>query len=189
MKEVEILVKVRDTKKQAFLILKQFNFVGKKNVLDIYFFDEKRDSLKLIEGKLTECFRLRRKDKVNYVTYKIDKFNKNGNWLYSEEEETEIKDFDTAVKIISYLGLKPLVEIHNCKYTYHTKKYEIVLEDVKDLGLFLEVERLKVDDIEDIIKIKKEIFEFIVFLGIDFEKELNVGKPELMLRKRFKQRM
>ncbi len=182
MREVEILVEIKDDKQNALNKLSKFKFAGKKEVLDIYFVDKKRDLLKPKNGQLTQSFRLRKKEKTNYLTYKIDKFDKKGRWLYSEEEETEIKDFEIAIKIISNLGLRPLVEINNIKYTYYTKKYEIVVEEVKNLGLFLEVERLKVGDKESIIKAKKEIFDFIKSLNIKIGKELNSGKPELMLK-------
>jgi adenylate cyclase class 2 len=183
MKEVEILVEVKENKKDVLKKLNKYNFAGKKEVLDIYFYDKKRDALKPRGNRLIECFRLRKKDKTNYITYKIDKFDESNNWLYSEEEETEIKDFDVAFKIISNLGLVPLVEIDNVKHTYYTKKYEIVLEEVKNLGLFLEVERLKVEDEENIMEVKKEIFSFINSLNIKIGNELNSGKPELMLNK------
>ncbi|MFA7662911.1 MAG: CYTH domain-containing protein, partial [Patescibacteria group bacterium] len=96
--------------------------------------------------------------------------------------ETEVTDFEATLKIINHLGLEPLVEIDNTKYTYLTNKYEIVLEVVKDLGIFLEVEFLTVDNASDIEVLKNEIREYIKSFGFkDFE-ELNMGKPELMLR-------
>lgn len=183
MKEIEILVEVFSKKNDALKILNKFNFAGEKEILDIYFYDEKRDSLSPKKGRLSECFRIRKKDEVNYITYKVDQFDKKGQWLYSEEEETEVKDFDIIMKIIYNLGLKSLVQIDNVKHTFFTKEYEIVLEEVKGLGLFLEVERLNVEDGEDIVEVKKEIFKFISSLGIEFGPELNMGKPELMLNK------
>ncbi len=186
MKEVEILVKVKSDKKEVLDKLSKFSFAGKKEVLDIYFYDKKRNALKPKKNRLTECFRLRKKDKTSYITYKIDKFDELNNWIYSEEEETEIKDFNIAVKIISNLGLVPLLKINNIKHTYYTKKYEIVLEEVKNLGLFLEVERLNITNKENIIDVKKEIFNFIKSLGIKIGDELNSGKPELMLNKQTK---
>jgi len=183
MKEVEILVKLKSKKKEALDTLSKFDFAGKKEVLDIYFYDKKRESLKLQNNRLAECFRLRKKDGINYLTYKIDKFDASKKWLYSEEEETEIKDFDAAKKIISLLGLTPLVEINNTKYTYYTEEYEIVLEEVKDLGLFLEVEKLKVGNEENVKDLKRDILDFIKSLGLKTGEELNAGKPELMLNK------
>jgi len=187
MKEVEILVKVKDDKDEALEKLSKFNFAGKREILDIYFYDKKRKSLQPKNNRLIKCFRLRKKDKKNYITYKVDKFDSLGKWMYSEEEETEIKDFDIALKIFSLLNLTPLVEIDNIKYTYHTKEYEIVLEDVKNLELFLEVEKLKVGDKEDVVVVKRKILNFIKSLNIKTGNELNSRKPELMLNKQKKQ--
>ncbi|MBT4870010.1 MAG: class IV adenylate cyclase [Candidatus Diapherotrites archaeon] len=183
MKEVEVLVKVLSKKNDVLDILNKFNFIGKKKVLDIYFYDEKRDALKPKEGKLTECFRLRKKDKNNYITYKIDYFDDAGTWIYSDEEETQVNDFRVTTKIISHLGLKPLIEIDNIKHTFLTNEYEIVLEEVKGLGLFLEVERQNITKTENISEVKQKILDFINSLGIKVSKELNAGKPELMLKK------
>jgi adenylate cyclase class IV len=58
----------------------------------------------------------------------------------------------------------------------------IEFESVKDLGLFLEVEFCTDDDV-DVATVKKEIQQFIDSLGLAVSKELNAGKPELMLRK------
>jgi len=64
MKEVEILVKVKSNKKDALDKLSKFSFAGKKEVLDIYFYDKKRISLKPRNNRLTECFRLRKKSGI-----------------------------------------------------------------------------------------------------------------------------
>jgi adenylate cyclase class 2 len=183
MKEVEILVEVKSSKEEVLKILEKFNFVGEKEVLDIYFYNENNEKLKPINGELKECFRLRKKDGKNYITYKIDHF-KDGKWVYSDEEETKVDDFEIMLKIVSQLGFKPLVEIDNIKHTFLTDKYEIVLEEVKNLGLFLEVERLVVGDNEDVHVVKEEIFDFIKSLNINVGEESTAGKPELMLRKK-----
>ena len=182
MKEIEILVKLNDSFKNVKTKLDKLNFQGIKHTLDVYFFDPKRPNLK--PGKnmaLKECLRLRTKDNKNFITYKIDHFKDRDVWSHSDEYETEISDFNTALKIINHLCLKPLVKIDNTKYTYLTDEYEIVLEKVKDLGIFLEVELLTVDDNCDIESLKNKIRKYIKSFEFDFE-ELNIGKPELMLR-------
>lgn len=70
-----------------------------------------------------------------------------------------------------------LVEVYE-----ESEKYEIVFEDVKDLGYFLEVEYCSQDE-DDVIKIKKDIQTFIDSLSLAVSKELNMGKLELFLRK------
>ena len=184
MKEVELLVSIKDNKKNVLKKLEQFNFVGVKKTLDIYFYDPKRTELSPDKnGRLNQCLRLRKKDNKFYLAYKIDHFD-NDIWLYSDEYEVEISDIETGMKILENLGLKILVQIENQKYTFLTDKYEIVFEEVKNLGLFLEVERLVVSDNEKIVNVKKEIKDFIQSLKIKIGEEQNAGKPELMLRKK-----
>src|SRR3989339_1677024 len=139
MKEVETLVQVFESKNKVLKKLKQFNFLGAKKVLDVYYYDPLRAELRPDHAnKLRACFRLRQKDKHCYMTFKKDVFGKNDKWSHSEEHEIEISDLRTAENIIEHLGLKTLVEIDNLKWTYLTNNLEIVFEEVKDLGLFLE---------------------------------------------------
>ncbi|MFA7662328.1 MAG: hypothetical protein WCX88_00215, partial [Patescibacteria group bacterium] len=77
MKEVEILVKLNDDFESAKTKLDKLNFQGTKKTLDVYFYDPKRNNLKPNEDfALKECFRLRSKNDKNYITYKIDHFDK-----------------------------------------------------------------------------------------------------------------
>jgi adenylate cyclase class 2 len=185
-KEVEILVKVFDKKKDAIEKLKGLRFLGGKKTLDIYFFDPKRKDLKPNkDGQLKKCLRIRSKDGESSIAYKVDHFDKKGVWLYSDEYESNISDFSKIKEILEKLGFKELIRIENTKYTFINKKYEIVLEDVKNLGLFMEVERHIVGRKENIIKIKEEIWNWIKKLDIKASLELKMGKPELMLRKKY----
>ena len=99
----------------------------------------------------------------------------------------EVSDYETTMKIVTHLGFKPLVELDNERYIFLAEDYEIVLDDVKNLGLFLEVEKLTAVHDGDLSSAKKEIWNFINSLGIKVSGELNMGKPELMLRKNFPQ--
>lgn len=185
MKEIEILVKVFTPIESVISKMAHYRFVGKKEITDKYYFDPLRDNLKPdSELKLHECLRLREKDNNTLITYKIDHFNPNGIWLYSDEFECGVESLSIVEKILSVLGLKELVTIRNTKYTYFVDdKYEIVLEDVKDLGVFLEVEAQLQNDIEvdEVVEVKKQIQSFIDSLGIDVSQELDMGKPEMML--------
>lgn len=185
MKEIEILVEVKSTKEQALKALEYFEYKGAKEVIDVYFTDPLREELQPdINGRLINSFRLRLKDGKASVAYKQDHFDSNLQWTHSDEHETEIGDFNTALEINRHLGLKELVRIDNTKHIYLTEDYEIVIEDVKDLGIFMEVEKLAQVPDEKVQEIKQEIREFIKSLEIEVGEELNAGKPELMLRKR-----
>lgn len=183
-KEVEILVEVLDTKEEALKKLAVLKSIGDKKTVDIYFFDPKREDLKPDkDGQLKNCLRVRNKDGESSIAYKIDHFDKKGIWLYSDEYESEVSDYLKIDDILKKLGLKELVRIENIKSTFVNDKYEVVLEEVTGLGLFMEVERHDIEDNEDIVNIKKEIWDWIQGLGIKIGLEQTMGKPELMLRK------
>ena len=181
MKEIEILVEVYDDIDTVKEKLKQFEYVGLKHTIDEYYYDPKRDTLKPDkDNQLSHCLRLRSKNNDYYITYKDDVFE-NGIWQYSNEYETKVESMDMLKEIFDRLELKKFIEIDNKKEIYKTEKYEIALEDVKDLGLFLEVEYCTNDDV-DIKEVKKEIQSFIDDLEINVSKELNMGKPEMYMR-------
>lgn len=118
------------------------------------------------------------------MAYKVDHFDDLMQWSHSDEYETGIDNFDTALEIQKRLGFNELIRIDNTKYTYLTEEYEIVLEDVVGLGLFLEVEKIQQVSDDKALQTKEEIRSFLKTLGIEFGEEQNAGKPELMLRKK-----
>lgn len=184
MKEIEILVEVFNDKQSALTKLEKFNFKGLKDTYDIYYLDLKRKNLQPDkDGKLKECLRLRNKDNKFFLTHKKDNFDESGNWLYSDEYEVEVSDFKVASKIVNNLGFEKLVEVKSHKNYFVHDNYEIVLEEVENLGLFLEVELINAEHIIDIKKAKVEIWQFIRSFGLKTSDELLVGKPELILRK------
>jgi len=184
MKEIEILIEVQDSKEKALEVLSKFEDKGIKKTLDVYFCDPLRSELKPDEkGRLENCFRIRQKEGDSLVAYKIDHFN-DGKWSYSDEYETKVGDFTMMSKIVEQLGLKELIRIDNKKYTFTTEEYEIVLEDVVDLGLFMEVEKLEQVSDDKVLETKEEIRAFLKSLDIEFGEEQTDGKPELMLRKK-----
>lgn len=183
MKEIEILIEVKGVKEGALKALEVFGSHGVKKTLDIYFFDPLRPDLQPDDtGKLMASFRLRSTDKGNTIAYKVDHFNEEV-WSHSDEYETSCGDFDTMRILLEKIGLKELVRIDNEKHVFTTEDHEIVLEDVKDLGLYLEVEKRGHVDDANIEEAKQEIRSFIQSLGIELGEEQNAGKPELMLRK------
>ena len=182
MKEIEVLVEVYDDFDKIKKKFKDFKYIGLKRIIDEYYYDPKRQSLKPDKNnQLNHCLRLRSSNNVYSITYKDDVFE-NGKWLYSDEYETEIKSIQILKKIFKKLGLKRFIKIDNSKETYKYKDYEIVLENVKNLGLFMEVEYCTDEDV-DVKMVKSNIQKFIDELDLKVSEELNMGKPEMYMKK------
>ncbi len=181
MKEVEILFSVENTKKECITALKRFKLHGKIHIRDTYYRHPKLKSFNPRNDRLLEVFRIREKDKHVILTHKKD-YYKGKTWTYSDEEELHVHNRKQAQRLIAALGFKPLIVIDNARTVYLTPRYEIVLEKVRGLGLFLEIERLRVKNSERVNQIKEEIRKFSRQLGLQL-KESNEGKPSLMLKK------
>ena len=180
MKEIEVEVAFNNKKEEVIKKLSKYEFLGEKEIIDIYYYDPKRDNLQPESDlRLSETFRLRKKDNKCLITYKKQHF-KGKLWVYSDEYETEIKDYETVKIIISMLGLVPLITVHNRRRIYKYKDFEIELEDVEGLGCFIEVEKLSNSD-EDEMLIKEEIRDFIRSLKLKNVRELNIGKNQFLL--------
>ena len=69
MKEVEILVEVKEIKDKVLEKLNKYEYVGTKHTIDTYYYDPLRNNLKPDNLSLKECFRTRIKGNKNYITY------------------------------------------------------------------------------------------------------------------------
>ena len=86
------------------------------------------------------------------------------NELDSFERETEVTDPKEFREALLLMGYKPAVEIHKVRRKAKYKDYEICLDDVKELGAFVEVE--KITDNEAADKVQDELFNFLETLGV-----------------------
>lgn len=182
MKEIEVLVEVYDDIEEIKEKFKCFDYKGLNHTIDEYYYDSNGETLKPDENnQLSHCLRLRTKNDKCFITYKDDGFD-NGKWLYSNEYETSVGSVEMMKEIFDRLGFIKFIEINNRKETYLYNDYEIVLEDAKDLGTFMEVEYVTNEDV-DVNLVKRQIYDFIEKLNINVSKELNMGKPEMYMRK------
>lgn len=179
MKEIEVEVTFDNSKEEVIKKLSKFDYIGEKEICDIYYYDPLRDNLKPESDlRLNETFRLRKTNNSFYITYKKQHFD-GKLWVYSDEYETKVEKYDIVKSIIKLLGLEPLIIVHNKRKIYKYEDYEIELEEVDGLGIFIEVERLSNDS--DEMKVKEEIREFIRSLKLKNVKELNIGKNQYLL--------
>ena len=183
MIELEVLVEILDTYENAVLALSKYEHIKDSLIIDEYFYDPLRKNLKPDSlGKTFECLRIRQCENESKLTYKQDVY-KEGVWQYSNENELAIEDANSLRQIFIHLGLKELLTIRNNRKYYRYGNYEIVLEKVRELGVFLEVEYKGVISEANVYNTRKDIELFIYNLGLCTSPELNAGKPELFIKK------
>ncbi len=186
MKEVEILVKLQETFENAQNILSKYEMVKHSKTRDKYYTHPHMVDLHPDDNqRLRSCFRIREKCGKNYITYKNDHFSSEDEWLYSDEWETEVASAEMINQIVSKLGFQELITVDVDKYVYEYQSgYELVLENVVGLGVFLEIEFVSDAEFQNVEEVKNEIRNKITELGFTNPEEMNAGKPELLLKKK-----
>lgn len=183
MIELEILVELFDSIEKVKNSLNKFEFIATQHIIDTYYYSSLNEELKPdSKGRLSKCLRIRKKGDENFLTYKDDVYNKDV-WLYSDEYECKVDNLENLKSIFKNLGFSEFIILNSEKTFYKNQNYEIVLEQVENLGVFLEVELKKQIAEEEIEFEKNNIRKFIKSLNINISNELNCGKPQLYLQR------
>lgn len=185
MIELEVLVENYDGAQKAINKLCKLSQVQNSVEIVDYYFYNKSSHLFAPNNqfKTFEVLRLRNSNNEKItLTYKKDHYE-NNIWQFSDEQEVGISNFNDMKALLCNLGFDVLLKIHNNRTYFTYKDYEIVVENVDDLGSFLEIEYKGYLTESDVAKKRKELLIFIKSLGLNTSDELNSGKPELYMLK------
>ncbi len=87
-----------------------------------------------------EWLRLRESQKGSSINYKHFYPENVKKTDYCKEFETKIENIDAVRKIFESLDIKEAVEVEKVRTTWIFQEVEIVIDDVKELGSFIELE-------------------------------------------------
>ena len=170
--EMEIKIKTNDMeiKEIKKLIKNESVYLGIENHSAHYYSFKYRNTD-------NEFLRIRKENNKYVINYK-QKHDK-----YVDEYESEISDFNSFSKILNIYGFNETCCIEKTREKYLYKdKYEISFDDVKDLGLFMEIEVI------DYTKEKKEEYQNLISLlyelNINLNQISNKHYPEYFINKK-----
>jgi adenylate cyclase class 2 len=133
----------------------------------------------------TPAIRVRKQNEKYFFTLKIPQQN----YQDSIEREMEIKDGPMMVEIFELMQWDNLPTVDKKRIKTNYKDMEIVLDTVKDLGEFIEVEKVVTnDDRGEREKIQDELYIFLETIGVSKEDYVIGGKYDLMLAEKMKQK-
>ncbi len=147
-----------------------FKRIIKKKETDTYFNGIDRDFRKTDEAlRVRESINLDKGYVRYYITYKgpkMDKISKT-----REEIEVQVSNGDDAKKIFEKLGFKPVKPIVKIREIYKRDGIEISIDDVENVGTYIEFEK--------IVKSESEKSDAINNL-LNLMKSLNISKNNLI---------
>ena len=129
-----------------------------------------------------EALRIREDGELVYLTYKGPKLDKKSKSRI--EENVEVKNYDVVKKILTHLGFKKVLTVTKDRRTYQMRGFTICLDTVESLGTFVEIEK-EIDNIEDMVKTRDEIFELATDILLNPHKNgIRKSYLELLLEKK-----
>ncbi|UCG95390.1 MAG: class IV adenylate cyclase [archaeon] len=117
---------------------------------------------------------------LSYKHWYLDK--EAGTGTHCDEINIEVREPEQIRKLFTALNFKKLVTVDKQREIYSNDGFEIVLDFVKDLGHFIEIESKK--DFGGVEETRKKLFEFAKNLGIDSSNPDKLGYPFSLLKKK-----
>ncbi len=182
--EIEIKVKVENSKPLLVFLKKNAEFLFEQQQIDDYYSPAHRDFLAI--KPIKEWLRLRRSDNKFSLNYKSWYFNDQNRASHCDEYETQVEDIKAMQKILQVLDFKPLVTVDKTRKSWLYKNYEISVDAVKGLGDFIEIEYRGKEAKVDIKKITNEMMVFLEKLGVGKVERDFRGYPYGLLKKQGK---
>lgn len=149
------------------------DYKGEKTEIDLYF---DHPDTHIFDGGC--ALRVRDSDGKYRLTYKGPK--KDDETTSREEIEIGIESASKMIKILDELGFYEICEVKKLRKTYLLKDLIITLDNVADLGEFIEVEGKASNDREFEEK-KDEIFKLLKKLGLSTEAISQKSYLEMLL--------
>lgn len=177
MIEVEVKAHVDDLKNiERSIIALGAAPIGIENQADTYYNSKYRDF-----GETDEALRIRAMDGEYILTYKGPKMDKRSKTR--REFEVAINDANNMGEILASLGFYPVASIIKKRKNYRLGEFLIALDDVRNIGNFIEVE-ITAKNSRNYEEKLDTIFRFIEKLGISRDATIRESYLEMFLGKK-----
>lgn len=174
MIEIEVKARVDDARKlERAIIAMGATPIGIENQADTYYNSQYNDF-----GKTDEALRIRAQNGKYFLTYKGPKMDSVSKTR--KEFQVGINDADIMGKILTSLGFFPVATVTKKRKSFRLGDFIIALDDVRNLGNFMEIE-IAVNDSKKYEEKVELIFRFIEKLGISRESTIRSSYLEMVL--------
>ena len=185
MKETEITLQIYTTLEETIKILKEQGYTEIENfVMDDHYFT----SLNEVHNKkyseiMKNSILLRSGKDKHLLIYKNKEFDIQGNVICEEKINCPVLDIYSAEKILKLANFNNFVNLNTHIQVFNKGKIEFAIQEVKDLGLFIEIEEFDYmknitseEKVEGLLKIAKS-------LNLQLGSDHNCKKVQMMLNK------
>lgn len=174
--EVEIKVILKNPEEVEEKLKQIAKFVKEKEQKDEYFTPQHEDFFD-VDPPL-EYIRVREEGGTANIEYQFLHFDDDGTLLKTDEYETNVDNPEMMKIILKKLDMRHKVTVTKLRKTYEYKDFEVMIDHIKELGYFIEVEA-KVNG--DIKETRKRCYDVLEEIGAEWEGGKNLGYPLMVL--------
>ena len=176
--EIEIQVKVENSKALLDFLEKNAKFEKESQQVDVYYSPSHRDFIAVRPVK--EWLRIRNSGGKCFITYKNFHYDSNQKSAYADEYELSVEGPEKLEKIFDALNFKEVARVDKIRKCYNYENWEIALDSVKGLGDFVEVE-YKGDEPVDPKAEAQKMVKFLRDVGCGKVERNYVGYPFMIM--------
>lgn len=183
IKEIEITCEIFEKIGDIISTLESrgFKYIEEFILNDIYMKNDKTNECTPKNGKITDTLIIRYvNENDKKVIYKKRNYNNEGIETSTEKSIYKIDNIKDTEKQLNALGYTRFLNMIDKNYKYENETLIVYIQEVKDLGTFLEVEIKQAENEDQDIQ---NLIEFVNTLGLNIEIKFDIRKAELLYKK------
>jgi adenylate cyclase class 2 len=178
--EVELKFPLLNAREAASILGRVAGQGRSERQVDTYFNHPDRDFL--AARPITEWLRIRETGHGAVLNYKHWHHTKEKRTVSCDEYETNIENAAAAKRLLEALGFNVLIVVDKTRKTWRYKDVEVAIDDVKELGAYVELEAK--GRFKDIEEAKTHLYEVVKELDLQLGEQDLKGYPFLLLEKK-----
>ena len=183
IKDVEITCEVFEEISTIVKVLedKGFKYIEEFTLDDIYMKNDKTNEFAPKNGRITDTLIIRYVNEDDKkIVCKRRNHNSNGFEISTEKSVLKVMSIEEAEKHLNILGYTRFLNMIDKNYMYENDEFIAYIQDVKDLGIFIELEAKKVENAEQNIE---QLIEFVKTLNLKIGTKFDIRKANLLYSK------
>ena len=163
MKDIEITCEVFEKveKIKNTLLEKGFKYIETFTLDDIYMYNKDNNQFFIKDGKISDTLIIRNvSEDDKKIICKKRNYDNDGLEIDTDKTVLKVKDIDASEKLLNILGYERYLRMIDTNYMYESENYIAYIQEIKDLGIFLEIELKDTNNystVYDLINYTKEL--------------------------------
>ncbi len=158
-----------------------FKFVEDFILDDIYLYNKDTGQFAEVDGRIKDTLILRYvNEEEKEIICKKRKYNNEGLEIETEKRTLKIDDIRKAEDLLECLGYKSFLRMIDKNSKYENEEYIAFIQEVENLGTFLEIESKDNENAETQFK---KLIELVKAFGLEIGTKFDIRKAELLYKK------